>query len=61
MNILVLNNAHSNSQPQWLSYSHLDPRFAGSILAGVDGFFSESKNPEYDFLQKGSKAMGPVS
>ena len=23
--------------------------------------FSERKNPEYDFLQKGSKAMGPVS
>ena len=24
---------------QWLSYSHLDPRFAGSIPVGVDGFF----------------------
>ena len=23
--------------------------------------FSERKNPEYDFLQKGSKAVGPVS
>ena len=23
--------------------------------------FSERKNPEYDFLRKGSKAMGPVS
>ena len=23
--------------------------------------FSERKSPEYDFLQKGSKAMGPVS
>ena len=23
--------------------------------------FSEHKNPEYDFLWKGSKAMGPVS
>ena len=22
--------------------------------------FSERKNPEYDFLRKGSKAMGPV-
>ena len=33
----------------------------GSIPAGVDGFFSESKNPEYDFLRKGSKAVGPVS
>ena len=28
---------------------------------GVDGFFSERKNPEYDFLLKGSKAVGPVS
>ena len=26
-----------------------------------DGFFSERKNPEYDFLRKGSKAVGPVS
>ena len=24
---------------QWLSYSPLDPRFAGSIPTGVDGFF----------------------
>ena len=23
--------------------------------------FSEGKNPEYDFLRKGSKAVGPVS
>ena len=23
--------------------------------------FSESKNPEYDFLRKGSKVVGPVS
>ena len=44
-----------------LSYSPLDPRFAGSNPAGVDGFFSERKNPEYDFLWKGSKAVGPVS
>ena len=46
---------------QWLSYSPLDPRFAGSIPAGVGGFFSELKNPEYDFLLKGSKAVGLVS
>ena len=46
---------------QWLSYSPLDPRFAGSIPAGVDGFFSERKNPEYDFLRKGGKAVCPVS
>ena len=24
-------------------------------------FFSERKNPEYDFLRKGSKAVGPMS
>ena len=46
---------------QWLSYSPLDPRFAGSIPARVDGYFSERKNPDYDFLRKGSKALGPVS
>ena len=44
---------------QWLSHSPLDPRFAGSIPAGVDAFLSERKNPEHDFLRKGSKAMGP--
>ena len=51
----------SSSTPlvQWLSYS-LDPRFAGSDPAGIDGFFSERKNPEYDFLRKGSKAVDPV-
>ena len=27
----------------WLSYSRLDPKFAGSNPAGVDGFFSERK------------------
>ena len=26
-----------------------------------DGFFSERKIPEHDFLRKGSKAVGPVS
>ena len=36
-------------------------RFAGSNPAGVDGFFSERKNPEYDFLRRGRKAVGPMS
>ena len=45
----------------WLSYTSLDPRFAGSKSAGVDGFFSERKTPEYDFFRKGNKAVGPVS
>ena len=45
---------------QWLSYSPLDPRFASSNPAGSMDF-SERKNPEYDFLRKGSKAMGSVS
>ena len=46
---------------QWLSYSPLAPRLAGSNPVGVDGFFSERKNPEYDFLRKRNKAVGPVS
>ena len=29
---------------QWLSYLPLDPRFVGSIPAGVDGFFQSAKN-----------------
>ena len=38
----------------------------GSEVCGFDPswgrwIFSERKNPEYDFLRKGSKAMGPVS
>ena len=35
----------SQSTPgvQWLSYSPLDPRFAGSIAAGVEGFFQSVK------------------
>ena len=45
----------------WLSYSPLDPKFTGSNPAGVDGFFSDRKNPDYDFLRKESKAVGPVS
>ena len=28
---------------QWLSYAPLDPRFADSIPAGVDGFFQSVK------------------
>ena len=50
-----------DADPPGLSYSSLDPRFAGSNPTGVNGFFSERKNPEYDFLRKGSNAIGPVS
>ena len=39
---------------------------SGSDVGGFDPgrgrwIFSERKNPEYDFLRKGSKAVGPVS
>ena len=39
---------------------------SGSEVCGFDPgrgrwIFSERKNPEYDFLRKGSKAMGPMS
>ena len=39
---------------------------SGSEVLGFDpgrgrGIFSERKNPEYGFLRKGSKAVGPVS
>ena len=37
----------------WLSYTPLDRGFVGSNPAGVDGFFfSELKNPEYDFRRE---------
>ena len=37
---------HEESTPvvQWLSYSSLYPRFAGSIPAGVDEFFQRLKS-----------------
>ena len=40
--------------------------FKGSEVCGFNPgrgrwIFSERKNREYDFLQKGSKAVGPVS
>ena len=39
---------------------------SGSVVRGFDPrrgrwTFSERKNPEYDFLRKGSKVVGPVS
>ena len=34
---------------------------SGSIPTGVDGFFQSVKIPQYDFLRKGSKAVGSVS
>ena len=47
---------------QCLLYLPLDPRFWSSIPAGVNRWiFSERKNPEYDFLRKASKAVGPMS
>ena len=63
---IVIVWTHNWPRPRWssgyqLSYSPRDPRFAGSIPAGVDVFFSLCKNPEYDFLRMGSKAVGPVS
>ena len=45
-------------RPWWSSGYHTRLWIQGSILAGIYGFFSERKNPEYDILRKGSKAMG---
>ena len=59
--VFVLYLIASTPVVPWLSYSPLNPRFADSNSAGVDGFFSERKNPEYDFLRKGSNVVGPVS
>ena len=44
---------------QWLSYSPLDPRFAGSIPTVVAGFFKSVKIRS--MTRDGSKAVGPVS
>ena len=42
----------------WLSYSPLDLRFVGSNPVGIDEFFQNVKNLEYDYLRKGSKGLG---
>jgi hypothetical protein len=39
----------------------LVPKFAVSNPAQAVGFFQGEKNPQYAFLRKGSKALGPVS
>ena len=56
-----------------LDYLRVDPGgpvviilSCGSKVRGFDPgrgqwSFSERKNPEYDFLREGSKAVGPVS
>jgi hypothetical protein len=38
----------------------LDPRFAGSNPAEDDGFLTVIKNPQLEFLRRGSKAVGPM-
>ena len=41
--LYILHTKESTPAVQWLSYSPLDLRFAGSIPAGVDGFFQSVK------------------
>jgi hypothetical protein len=38
----------------------LVPKIAGSLLAEAVGFFRQ-KNPQHAFLQKGNKAICPIS
>ena len=40
---IIVSNVRVDPSGLGLSYSHLDPRFAGSIPAGVDGFFQSVK------------------
>ena len=39
----------------------LVPKFAGSNPAEAVGFLRANKNPQHAFLQRGSKAVGPMS
>ena len=39
----------------------LEPKFAGSNPAEAVGFLRGEKNPQHDFLRRGSKAVGPMS
>ena len=68
-------NVIDNSATAWLWFKNVlvDPGgpvviilASGTEVRGFDPgrgrlIFSERKNPEYDFLRKGSKAVGPVS
>ena len=56
---IVLTLQQSTSVVPKLPYLPLDPRFADSNPAGVDGFFSERKNPEYDFFGREVKPWVP--
>ena len=51
------------SRPRWSSGYHTRFWIRGSRVRSRPGsmYFSERKNHEYDFLRKGSKAVGPVS
>ena len=46
---------------QWLSHSPLDPRFAGSILAEVDGFFQSVKILSMTSFEEEVKPWVPCS
>ena len=53
---------YSGSRIRWSSGYHTRLWIRGSQVRSWPGsIFSEHKNPEYDFLRKGSKAMGAVS
>ena len=43
-----------------VAYWPLVPKFAGSNPAEAVGFLGR-KNPQYAFLRRGSKAVGPMS
>ena len=49
---VVLAFCESTPVVQWLSYSPLNPSFAGSIPAGVDGFFQSVKILSMTFFRR---------
>ena len=59
---LIKNNIFINCRPRWSHGYHTRHWIRGSRVQTWPGsrIFSERKNPEYDFLRKGSKAVGPV-
>ena len=62
LSIFIISN-DNNKSIRWPSGYHTHLWIRGSRVqtrAGFDGFFSDRKNPEYDFLRKGSKAVGPL-
>ena len=56
-----MKNTVTISTHERLAYWPLEPEFVGSNPAEAVGFFGCPENPQYAFLQRGSKRICPMS